>query len=64
MTAVVSTPVNRTARQARCRPINGPLFSQLGIFEAESFDGCLRERAEGRMGEEMIVLIEALLLSW
>jgi hypothetical protein len=38
--------------------MNGTLFSQLGIVEVRDFDGCLRERAEGRTAEVMIVLIE------
>src|SRR5579883_499704 len=52
MRAVASTPVNRTARQAKCRPTNGTLFSQLGIVEVRDFDGCLCERAEGDGGSD------------
>jgi hypothetical protein len=38
--------------------MNGALFSQLGIVELRDFDGCLREMADGRTAEVMIVLIE------
>ena len=38
--------------------MNGTHFSQLGSFEEVAFAGCLRARAEERMGEEMIVLMK------
>lgn len=57
MSAVASTPVNRTARQAKCRPTNGTLFSQLGIVAERDFEGCLRKSEEGRTAEVVIVLM-------
>lgn len=38
--------------------MNGRHFSQLGRSEVRGFEGCLRDRVEGRTTEVLIVLMK------
>src|SRR5579883_1872623 len=58
MRATTSAPVKSTARQAKCKPMNGRHLSQLGTIAMPDFTGCLGKRTEGRTAEVMIVLMK------
>src|SRR5580693_3151095 len=61
--AVASTPVNRTARQARCRPTNGTHLSQLGT--PAFLRGWCHKAPAGRLTlEEMAELMTRSFAAW